>query len=88
MCDATKSVQKETIPKGSAIKFQDYDKCVTVPYVMYADIEAVLSELPPTQLNTIKTHEHLPVAIENMMIMRKPNEYHEKYVEHIGKIVL
>src|SRR5277367_4335181 len=85
-CRGDRAVQRETIPENAKLKFTNFEKCTSVPYVMYADIEAVLSELEPEEgANTIKTHDHLPVAIGNMMIMiHKVKEYHEKYVEHVG----
>src|SRR5277367_2363523 len=85
-CRGDRAVQRETIPENAELKFTDFEKCTSVPYVMYADIEAVLSELEPVEgANTIKTHAHLPAAIGNMMIMiHDGKEYHEKYVEHVG----
>ena len=67
------------------IAFKDHAKTIDAPTVMYADIEAILEHLPPTQTNTQHTHKHTPCAIGNMIISRIPgNIYHGKYVEHVG----
>jgi len=55
-CNGSRSVQRETIPKSAILQFSDYEKCTSTPYVMYADIEALLRELPVEAGNTIKTH--------------------------------
>src|SRR5271163_3275493 len=85
-CDGTKTVQHESIPEKAELKFADYEKTTLVPYVMYADIEAILAPVLLQQdTNTVKTRKHRPAAIGNILIMQKPDQdYHAIYVEHVG----
>src|SRR5271167_1905987 len=86
ICTGLNIVQNESIPNPPICKFQDYDKTVDAPTVVYADIEAILEKREATHTNTQKTHLHIPCAIGAMTISRIPNcEIHEKYAEFVGE---
>src|SRR6266853_3774324 len=84
-CQGDASVQHEIMPSPPTLKFTDFDKVVSAPYVMYADIESIIVKLNCDKIeNTQKTHQHKPIAIGNMIISPLPIEQHEKYVEFAG----
>ena len=79
-------MQHEPIPDPPEIKFRDFEKAVDMPFVMYADIEAILTEQDGAETNTKKTHKHMPAAICNILMSSMPgNRLHGKYVEHVDE---
>ena len=84
-CTGLRRTQNESIPNPPIRRFQDHDKTIDAPTVMYADIEAILEKLETTPGNTQRTHLHIPCAVGSMIISKIPDIWqHEKYVEHVG----
>ena len=68
--------------------FNDHEKTVDHPLVMYADIEAILTQHTDNKGEyTTLTHKHIPVAIGSMVIGDPScrGELHQKYVQFTGR---
>ena len=56
-CEGKDGVQNESVPNPPICTFQDQDKAVDAPNVMYADIESILKSLDnDIHTNTERTH--------------------------------
>ena len=77
--------------KGSKIKFKNLKNSIACPFVIYADLEAILEPIKQTNSvednspYTIKTQKHNPCAFGYKIVCRDNNKYSKPYKSYTGE---
>src|SRR2546426_1071834 len=92
-CIVLNGTQKIELPKeGSNLEFKSLNKTITVPFVIYADLEALLKPLKKcenikndNESYTIKTHEHKTCSYGHKVVCYEDDKYSKPYRMFRGK---
>src|SRR2546425_1614446 len=76
--------------KGSTLEFKSLKNSLSVPFVIYADLEAILQKLTETEKKkenesyTRKTHEHITCSHGYKVVCCENDEYSKPYKSYCG----
>src|SRR3989454_192059 len=91
-CVVLNGAQAIDLPKeGSALEFKSLNKTITVPFVIYADLEALLTSLKKRENNkndkesfTVKTHEHVTCSYGYKVVCLEDDKYSKPFKSYRG----
>ena len=80
-CMIFNGVQAAEYPKeGSKLKFESLKKTIPVPFVIYADLEAILPKVSIVEdINTVKTHEHMACSYGYKVVCLENERYSKPF---------
>ena len=74
--------------EGSCIEFKNIKNTLDIPFVIYADMESILTPLEIDKNNisqTIKTHEHIPCTFGYKVVCKLDDKLSVPYKTYKGK---
>ena len=91
-CIILNGAQAVEFPKeGSTLEFKSLHKSLPVPFVIYADLEAILKLLSKKNMNknnndsyTVKTHEHITCSYGYKVVCHEDKKYSRPYKSYCG----
>src|SRR2546425_3849684 len=91
LCLSLNGAQAVDFPKkGSTLEFKSLQKSLSVPFVIYADLESILQKLTETEKKkenesyTTKTHEHITCSYGYKVVCCENDEYSKPYKSYCG----
>ena len=92
-CIILNGAQAVEFPKEeSTLQFKSLNKSLSVPFVIYADLEALLKLLSKKNMNkkesesyTIKTHEHITCSYGYKVVCHEDENYSRPYKSYCGR---